>query len=135
MRRILATAMLAKVMNNNHFILWGIIPLLFFIFSLVLLLFITQQNMKSQVRQDIHALIDFIDTVLGNGDETAQRALLLAGRPCPVVEALRDLGRQYPLNTLGQFGGPKRPLLFAGADGRDERCAGAYARRRERGGA
>ncbi|MEN3261580.1 EAL domain-containing protein [Sodalis endosymbiont of Spalangia cameroni] len=98
MRRILATAMLAKVMNNNRFILWGIIPLLFFIFSLVLLLFITQQNMKSQVRQDIHALIDFIDTVLGNGDETAQRALLLAGRPCPVVvEALRDLGRQYPL--------------------------------------
>ncbi|WP_406705074.1 hypothetical protein [Sodalis sp.] len=39
MRRILATAMLAKVMNNNRFILWGIIPLLFFIFSLILLLF------------------------------------------------------------------------------------------------
>ncbi|OIV47079.1 hypothetical protein BK025_06945 [Sodalis sp. TME1] len=83
MRRILETAMLAKVMNNNRFILilWGVIPLLFFIFSLVLLLFITQQNMKSQVRQDIHALIDFIDTVLGNGDETAQRALCWRGVP------------------------------------------------------
>ncbi|WP_074012689.1 EAL domain-containing protein [Candidatus Sodalis sp. SoCistrobi] len=85
-------------MSNYRFILWGVIPLLFFIVSIVLLLFVTQQNSKSQVREEIHGLINVIDTLMSNGDDTAQRALLLAGRPCPaVLETLRDLAGRYPL--------------------------------------
>lgn len=85
-------------MSNYRFILWGVIPLLFFIVSIVVLLFVSQQNSKSQVRKELHGLIDVIDTVMSNGDDTAQRALLLAGRPCAtVLETLRGLAGQYPL--------------------------------------
>lgn len=95
---ILETAVLARVMSNYRFILWGVIPLLFFIVSIVLLLFVTQQNSKSQVRKEIHGLINVIDTLMSNGDDTAQRALLLAGRPCAtVIETLRDLAGRYHL--------------------------------------
>ncbi|WP_166506379.1 EAL domain-containing protein [Sodalis glossinidius] len=93
------------------------------------MLFVSQQNSKTQARHDIHSLVGFIDTVMDNGDKAAQQALMLAGCPCAtVLETLSGLARQYPL-PLGQFGGSKWPLLFSAAGTRDKRGAGTHARR------
>ena len=98
MRLPLGAPVLARLSDKHLILLWVIIPLCFFIFSLVVVGFFAQQNLKKRADNDIHSTIKFIDTVLNDANDTAENALSLLGRPCAaVVDQLRILSVKHSL--------------------------------------
>ncbi|TKI04858.1 EAL domain-containing protein [Martelella alba] len=98
MRSPLDVPVLAKLSDKHLMLLWVILPLCFFIFSLCIVGYYAQLNLKKQADRDINSTIKFIDNVLNDAGETAELALPLIGKPCAaVVDQLRILSVKHSL--------------------------------------
>ena len=98
MRWSLDAPVLAKLTNKHLMLLWVVVPLCLFVFSLVVVGIIAQHTLKKRADNDIHSTITFIDTILDDADDTAEEAAGLLGRPCPeVLDQLRIMSVKHAL--------------------------------------
>lgn len=105
MRLLPDASIFSKLTNKHLMLLWVTIPLCFFFLSLVIVGYLAQQNLQKAAEHDIRSSIKFIDMVLNDANDTAELALPLLQRPCPVViDQLRILGIKHSLvRTVNMF--------------------------------